>query len=230
MLRQFVINIPKSQWADIKRFLDASNEDIRAIADCIAFSAPLPDLEDLAENCAEKSGVEATLAEAVLSIGVNISSLQRSTGKPLSEILDRAAESFSRSGFPEWEEKYFRLWQERRPFLEELLVTDGTLEVMAKVRELLYECQSILLDSIVMTDVRHVYNSEASDIKGALVLHTLGIEYWEGMEPRQIHITLSDTDLEKVILQLQRAQRKTKVSIALLDKLNIPELTPKRNI
>jgi hypothetical protein len=65
-------------------------------------------------------------------------------------------------------------------------------------------------------------------VRGALVLHTLALNYLESGEPRQVHLSLSTHEIEKLIELLQRSLKKEQVSQALLAKQEIPELTPRR--
>jgi hypothetical protein len=229
MLRQLLIRIPESQWSTIEKFLITSSEDLNLIVECVNQASPLPDLEDLAEKCAEETSIEPSVIEAMLSIGVNVSRLQRSSDKPAAEILEMIGDNLAISGFPEWRGKYSQAWEERRDILEKLLVTNGVIEIMSKVRELLYDFQCVLLDSAVLTDVRYVYSDRADEIKGALVSHTLGLKYLDGMEPREFHIKISDPDLKNLMSQLQRAQKKAEVTIDQIKKMGVIELTPKRN-
>ena len=166
----------------------------------------------------------------MLGISINLSRLQRSLDKSIREVLEEVAVALKQAGFPEWDMKYSQAWQDRISVLEQVLTTDGVVEIMSKIRELLYDFQCVFLNSTVLTDVRHVYNSNASEIKGGLILHTLNLEYIESMEPHQIHIAMSAVDIEKLIRQLERAQQKARGAEALLKQVDVPELTPRKNL
>jgi hypothetical protein len=226
---QLALKIPESQWANIKRFLKVSIEDLALIVEYVKAASPSPDLEDMVESCAHETHLDSTLIEAVLSMGISLSRLQRSADKPEAEIFNLIEETLVRSNFPEWEEKYSQAWKERQPILVELLISDGALEVMSKVRELLYDFQCLLLESNVITDVRYVYSGEANEIKGALVSHTLKLNYLEGMEQRELHIKVSDADLKKMVVQLERGEKKAKATVKKVKEMGIIELTPGRD-
>lgn len=230
MLRQLAVQIPESQWPDIVDFLSLSLDDLQKLVDYVSNISPTPDVEDIAEGCAEASHLSSEIVEATLSICINLSRLHRNLDKPLIDTLKRVSEALSRAEFPEWEDKQEQSWVERQPYLEALLKPNGAIEIMSKARELLYDFQSVFLNSNVLTDVRYIYDDGPTQVKGALVLHTLSLEYFEGMEPCQVHITLSSRDVERLISQLQRSQRKFEVSETLLKDEGVPELTPGRNV
>ena len=228
-MRQLTVHIPKAQWPEFTTLLDAPVDDIHRLADYISSAVPLPDIEDLVEACAS-TGLSQDSIESILSVGINLNRLQRNLDKPLIEVLDQVGAVLDQSGFPEWKERRATDWQERQQVLGQLLAMDGALEIMAKVRELLYDFQCVFLNSCVLTDVRYVYGHEATEIRGGLISHSLNLEYVEGSEIRQLHLTLSSADVKKLVAQLRRGQTKTVATEALLANMGIPELTPARNL
>ncbi|MBI3948294.1 MAG: hypothetical protein HY321_20430 [Armatimonadetes bacterium] len=227
---EFTLQVPKMVWPAIEYITDAPVEELERLASFIATAAPCSDVEDLGELCAEQTGVPAARADDVISLAIGLNRLQREFGRAPGEILGMVSRALERADFPGWGDARGRAWEERRGILERMLDADGTVEAMSKARQLLYEFQCILRDTMVITDTRHIYDRSGANLRGALVVHTLALQFSEGLEARQIHIALSADDIEKLVAQLTRAQKKAEAAVALLQQTGIPELTPKRSL
>lgn len=229
---QPVIQIPKPAWSDIRTLLDITTDDLARIAGFVCNTAPTPDIEDIADACAKSLQLPSESIESVLSVAISLKRLQRELDKPTKhsqghDVLSLVAATLKREGFSGWDDD---VWEQRKPFLHQLLAVDGPIDIMAKARELLYEFQCVLRDCGVTTDVRYLYNNDASDVVGGLVLHTLRLQYMEGYDLREIHITLSNEDIEALVYHLDRAKQKSQRANSLLETAKLPELTPKRNL
>lgn len=161
-----MIQVPKAGWPDIQNVLKVPLEDFRIVSAFIASKSATPDVEDLAEECATETGISASLAEAVITIGIGLSALRRGLEISSDKALDAFAEALSRQGFPDWETGNKAAWEERRDSLGTMLQPDSAVDIMAKARNLLYDFQSIYRNSAVLTDVRFIYDDPGSDIKG----------------------------------------------------------------
>lgn len=230
MPAQLHLQVPTNAWPDILTLLGLKLDEIRRLVEFIETASPTPDLEDLAERSAESSGIPAGKINAVLTFLISMKRLQYGLSDSPEKVFDALESALDRAGFPEWGEGKSDAWKERRPLLIPLLQPDNAIAIMAKVRVLLFEAQCILTESMLLTDVRHVYNEAGDEILGGLVLHTMSLGFMEGDQTRQIHITMTSEDVAKLIVQLKRDQQKARVAIDLLGKHGFPELTPKRNI
>lgn len=222
------IQVPPHAWAPLQTLAVAPISQVEQIVTYLEAAAPLADVEDLAEQCALATGTPLDLAQAIVTLVLNFSRLARDDESEKS-LPDAFNEGIERAEIADWDEQKQRDWNERELLLRPLWQGGGTLETMSKARELLFDFQCVLRRSAVLSDVRPIYNREATGIDGALILHTLSLDYLEGDGWRQIHLTLSPTDVETLIEQLQRAQRKQRVSQQLLSAQDVPELTPRRN-
>jgi hypothetical protein len=230
MAGPYELKIPEDHWPYIKAIANMPLQQLEALADCMLNAEPTRDVEDLVEKCAATVSVSQDTVEAILVVALNLSRFQRTMDASSLEILQSVSSSMSAmKSRTKWTDKESEAWKEREPILEKLFVTDGVVEIMSKVRELLYDFQSILLGSAVLTDVRHVYNHDATEIKGALVVQTLSLELLEGRQRRQVYAALSSDEIDRLILQLQRAKSKARVAETNLKEMNVSELTPKRS-
>lgn len=227
MARHVGIQVPQHQLPGIKQFLDEPLQTLQTLVSCIVSSEPSTDIENLAEYCQSTSGVDSGIAEEVITLAINLNRIKRALNKTSDEVIK--AIPISLHGHQFWNNELALKWVEREALLQQLLTPDGTIEVMAKIRELHQECQTILLEAKVMTDLRYVYNGDASKIVGGLVLNTLGIDVMEGHnQVQQMHVLLSDNEIEELIDHLQRAQKKSLLAKEMLVRMSISDLTPNR--
>lgn len=225
---QLIIQIPPAAWPALHAVLYADPHNIQQIVDYLLKATPKPDVEDLAEDCSRQTEVSPSLVEAVLALSINFNRILRQLPEREESLPEAITAGIERSDFPGWDEEAKNRWSERDQILRPLWQRDGVVATMAKARELLLDVQSVLRQSKVLTDVRHIYNRDATNVDGALILHTLSVEYVEGDNVKDLHLTLSSGDVEHLIKQLQRAQQKARVSHDILDKSGVLELTPKQ--
>ncbi|MES2460654.1 MAG: hypothetical protein V4671_08715, partial [Armatimonadota bacterium] len=199
------------------------------IATWLELAKPASDIEDLAEKCSEDiEEVSVNQAESTISIAIKLHSVLRNVDYDISATIEGAEDSLNL--YDEWDDESQKQWEDRRQIIERLLAPDSVIGLMSKVRELLYDFQSILMDSNVVTDIRQVYDKDATEVKAGLIVHTLSLEYFENSTQKEMHLMLSTTDVERLAKRLERALKKSKASASILKKSEVPELTPKRFI
>ncbi len=231
------VQVSKVAWPHIQAILDLELDQLRSIAACLSTSQPLSDVEDLAAACASQlnqEGVSPSVIESVLFLAINISRLERDMVENAGEAPPpSAAEAFAagleQTQFPDWSDDTRKKWLERIEILAPAWGDESAIVTMSKARELLFDFQCVLHKSAVLTDVRYIFNRAATTVTGALVMHTLSLNYMEGDGWRELHLTLSPKDVEELMTKLERAQQKARVTGELLERSDVPQLTPKRN-
>ncbi len=231
------VQISKVAWPHIQAILNLELDDLRAISTYLETAQPCSDVEDLAVACSTQIGREQitpTIVESVLFLALNISRLERDFSENENDVTFSVAEAFAKgleqSQFPDWTDEVRQKWLECVEIIAPAWGEESAIVIMSKARELLFDFQCVLRESAVYTDVRHIFNNSATAITGALVLHTLSLDYMEGDGWRQLHLTLSPKDVAELITKLQRAEQKAQVTAQLLERSGVPQLTPKRNL
>lgn len=90
------------------------------------------------------------------------------------------------------------------------------LAMSSKAASVYFENERNLGSARVITDIRPVFDQITDEIGGALVLHTLKIEYLKEGEPREFFVALDDVDLDDLLEKLNRAKRKSSEAKKLL--------------
>jgi len=123
-----------------------------------------------------------------------------------SSILDATTEALRQA---RWADDQLAAWVACRAAMQRLLDAPG-LVVLVKSLHLQYEHANILTGVHAVTDVRPVFNRDASQALAAIICHTLTIEYLCGGESRQITLAVDTPDLEQIVKHAQRGLTKAK--------------------
>lgn len=71
------------------------------------------------------------------------------------------------------------------------------------------EAQNTFLDARIITDVRPIFDSDqVSKPAGAVVIHTLALDYWADSSSKELHVLLDSADIDKLKTALDRAGQK----------------------
>jgi hypothetical protein len=114
--------------------------------------------------------------------------------------------------------------------LNKLLAIDGSISISSKAIGLLQEYAHIFLKSRIVTDIRPIFKSEIKEgIAGALVVHTLKIEYQDASGLREFYVALDSNDVKNLQAQLSESIAESNVIQSMLNKANIVYLDPNLN-
>lgn len=116
-----------------------------------------------------------------------------------------------------------------------LLKTDSALSAISKASDLLLEYENVFSNARVVTDIRPIFKSNIDrGLAGALIVHTLKIEYRDVTGSKEIYLTLDALDLLNFSEEFFRAEEKAKMLQSLLKQVNLPHLdrysTPEEEI
>lgn len=142
---------------------------------------------------------------------VQLSLLRRRSSASWEEILESV-----RNALDQWKESDLDLWDRHRDRVHEILAVPR-LTLTAKAIELAREHGNMLRRSRVIEDVRPVFDDAREKIEGAIVLHTLRLEYLGDARSRSISIALDSGDLRALRQECERALEKaerTKARVA----------------
>lgn len=203
------VRIPKHRKDALVKIASLSNEEVK-----ILFGA-------LAQVPADKYGpsLPADIAQSLTNIAIsNVSEivdtilslfpLLISSSKSVSEVVDDIVTAVS-SHTPSPEDLDSRQLDSLRLNLGKLLRVPSIC-LGAKATSVLFENERNYLDARILTDMRPIYELETTEIGGAIITHTLKIEYAsEGNAEKEFFVSLSSADVESLIKKLQRAQEKS---------------------
>ncbi len=93
--------------------------------------------------------------------------------------------------------------------LQTILELDAGIRVAAKAMSLLVDHNKVFREAQIFTDVRPVFtDAKPTALAGAVIIHTLKIEYGEADEDRSVYLALDTADISKLRRVLDRADEK----------------------
>lgn len=223
------IQIPKKYRYGIEKIITLNSAVFENLIDALKNSNPSFHLKKLADTVCLKikqKGIEdltkddlLNILEAIVSLyplqaysSLTIEDLASSLGEAVAELED----------FHNVTEEQKKIFEAR---ITTLLSINGALDVASKVGELLLEYEHLFLGSRIITDIRPVFDSDLNKIPaGALLVHTLKLEYKQGNEEKDFYIALDTNDVKKLREQLDRAEQKAESIKLMLNQAQVSYL------
>ena len=140
-------------------------------------------------------------------------SLRRESDLEPKTIFEGLLDSISEvEGSLKWGKEEIDNWKGLKPQIIELLSLP-LFEIAFKATGLSSEYDNILQDTIVLTDIRPIYNKTATEIEGTLVTFTLRLHYYDKNRAiERISFALDIDDIKKMIKSGERAIKKAKTA------------------
>ncbi len=208
--------------------LISSREQLGAVVTAAASIPPAGSVLGFASRVAKSSDVDATVALNVLRTLVNIRRMQRVREVDTARMVEILTASLERHAPNEWHSEYDDAWKEACPKIVDAIESidqDHPLHVSEKAETLAYSYQNIVSSQRIMTDVRPVFDKEANTIQEMIILHTLLVEYYDGISPpSRIALTLDSGDIAELRRLCERAERKAHTMRDTLKNFNPVEL------
>lgn len=103
------------------------------------------------------------------------------------------------------------------------LLSISSISTVSKATGVLFDCDNILRNARILTDIRPIFGyGEDDSILASVIVQTLKFEFVKDDEEKEFFINLDDQDIDNLIGILQRAKRKSDQSKNLLKKANVP--------
>jgi hypothetical protein len=211
------MTIPPDEREGLRRLAMLTNDQVTDLKAKLAASKLLLDRDEFTKSIPAVEGVSQKDLRQIISSLIYVHSFPGSPEFPVSQFLS----DISESTFEEEEDRQVAANLAKR--LESLMAIDS-LRLRAKVVDLQVDHQQSFQNARVFTDVRPVFDSTSPDkICGALVFHTLKIEYFD-TESREAFFALDDRDVATLKNLLARAETKAKtIRASIIARLNLDD-------
>lgn len=156
---------------------------------------------------------------ALMNVLMSLYTLRRQRDLDEKELLEGLHNGIVTSGA--WNAKELSRWKDLEPFLLKLF-SSSTLWSVVKALDLSYDYSNLLQTANILTDIRPVFNDDASMIKGSVVSYTLRIYYSTLAGDREsLSIALDEKDVMKLRGLCDRALRKAQTAKKFMQDNNI---------
>jgi hypothetical protein len=221
------IMLPPEVVADLTALI-RYRDQVSTILEAAREIPPAASIRGFTWRVAQKGEVDASVALDVLHTLVNIRRMQRAREVDAARMVGILTASLEKYTPDEWQTEYLTKWQAASEDIVravESIDEDHPLFVSEKAETLAYSHQNILSSQRIITDVRPVFDKEGAKIQETIVLHTLFVEYFDGVSsPKRIALTLDSADIAELRRLCERAQGKAKATLDALRSLNPVEL------
>ncbi len=103
------------------------------------------------------------------------------------------------------------------------LLSISSISTVSKATGVLFDCENILRNARILTDIRPIFGyGEDDSILASVIVQTLKLEFVKDDEEKEFFINLDEQDIDNLIGILQRAKRKSDQSKNLLKKARVP--------
>ncbi|MGR3452533.1 hypothetical protein [Pseudooceanicola sp.] len=150
-------------------------------------------------------------ASALCSQLVAIATIRRIDAAPIEDTFDLIVSSMPQNAIGEAGQDWFR--QHRDTFLK--LLRMKSVRLVAKSLHLSTDFADLFVRSNIVTDIRPIFDGDRNGITGALITQTLRLHYISGdgaSGEQEISLGLDSDDIEKLIGELKKAQKKAEAS------------------
>jgi hypothetical protein len=110
-----------------------------------------------------------------------------------------------------WSREAFQKWNAVETALKDLFELE-VIRLSAKALDLSYEHPELLQRARILTDIRPVFNDDATALRGTVISHTLMLRYDDTQGDHVLSLSLDEDDIRLLIQQCERAITKSKTA------------------
>ncbi|MBU2866055.1 hypothetical protein [Pacificibacter marinus] len=106
-------------------------------------------------------------------------------------------------------------WFEQKASVFTSLTSSDDVKLVAKTLHLGTDFPKLFTNAFILTDIRPIFDKTREAIAGGIVTQSIKIHYLsseEGSDSHEITLSLDDDDIEKLLKELQKAKKKSKVA------------------
>lgn len=214
MERSTLLQIPKQGFSGLAALVQLGHEGAEKLASWISDQKLTFDLEDVSRQMSEGLGLEEDICAAILSTLVPLNGLRlRRNAKP-DAFVALLTESIERQAPDEWKKRHLSKWKKTADSFTTFFLPNNFFALTYKVHELLTSRPSILSEARLLTELRPVYNEDATQTKALLLTNTLALTYYHDERMHSLHLNLDFNDLKTLRREIDRAFAKYEQGIA----------------
>jgi hypothetical protein len=101
------------------------------------------------------------------------------------------------------------------------------IRMSATANELSYDYANLTRHIRILSDIRPLFNEHAESIEGAVISHTLRLQYDSADGEHELSLALDEEDIAKLMRQCERALKKSSAARKLMEeKAGVPTILP----
>ncbi len=220
------IRLTRAQVTDLTALRDLNLEVWNALVRKVDGLPPHPmlpqELREILSAAARSEVVDILLRQTLSLIGMMLQ-INLTTDEIFAALNTALQEAPTR-----WDEAALKEWAEREPLFRRILGAEAVIGT-AKAVDLSYDHAQLLRRARLLTDIRPIFNREATSITGAVISHTLRLRYDDLDGEHSMSLALDRSDVEHLLAECKRALLKCDVALQFVKKTGLPPLVPGDN-
>jgi hypothetical protein len=203
------LQLAEHQIADFRVILELGSDRLKSVVDAIEVLDPLPIRPaSLRAAIVEALREPGDVADSLLRQALAFSGLMRQVSvDEVARSLHRAIERDSK-----WSTEDLSRWEAVEPFFRRVLSTKA-VRLVSKAIDLSYEYANVYQRGRIITDIRPLYNDDASSIEGAVVSFTFRLRFDSVDGNHGLSIAMDEVDVLQLREQCDRALLKAKTAL-----------------
>lgn len=198
--------IPDSRKAALLSLSELSDACVKELFSALAQVPPgLYGPQLPVQVAADVKTAEPKVIESIVDTLLSLYPAMISANESVDEFVEKVVETISVPGKTQIDGTKI---SDLRTNLRKLLKVPS-ISLGAKATSVLFENERSLVNARILTDIRPVFELESANVGGALVIHTLKLEYYsDGDGAKEFFVSLDSDDIDTLILKLERAKQK----------------------
>ena len=206
LLDDAMFDIPAQYLNGLEKLAILDEKVINNLLQALETLPPAFDLQKIAFFVESNHGVDADDASAILNFITSLYFYIRNEDIVFEIVIDAICEKLKKDSPIKLAPMYISKLKTR---LSSFLIASNFIEIIYQASNLLAENENFLADARLLTDTRAIFKKEISDgIIASLISHTLRLQYENINGTQEIFISLSSSDIEQLIGELQESLAK----------------------
>lgn len=217
------LNIPAQEIPVLKKISELPDDAFEGLIS--AFKNIDPALESASVPLKKVEGITNTDAKAIFGTVCSLQRVKSADGIP-AEQLAAAISSSAQTQSPELFSSETTAALKSR--LTSFLKLDGGVAITGKANDVMTDHQHVFCKARILSDVRPIFEENPNMLSAAVVIHNLQIGYHDNRNGthKEFYVALDMNDLKQLKAIIERAEKKAVTLESLLQKAEIPYLTP----
>jgi hypothetical protein len=200
------IRLQKRDLAHLERIREIGQAALRQV---IVELSKLPvapcQPEKLHDSISEALDGDVQRAEVLLRQLLSLNGMRRQLNLRSDEVFLGLDSGLRRGG---WGQEELAKWESVSGIFKELFDLP-IVRLSAKALDLSYQHTHLFERAQIITDIRPVFNDDATEIQGTVVSHKLLLRYHDSMGTHELSLAVDKKDIEALIQQCNRALKKS---------------------
>ncbi|MEW6378343.1 MAG: hypothetical protein AB1611_01915 [bacterium] len=213
------LKLRKEQIEGLSFIRDLGASKIREIIEKLSSLDPSPLRPSALYNALNDILSNSFETNIILNQLMSLYTLRRRRDLKVQDLLEGLLYGI-KTGEPPWTDEQISRWEELNPDLQNLLTIPNVWTVV-KALDLSYDYTNLLQNVKVLTDIRPVFNEDASHIQGTIISYTLRL-YYDSLEgSKSLSIALDHNDIKRLLEICERALRKGETAQKMMEEAGL---------